>query len=153
VPNHNTKAIRQEIAQRIAQEATFGDAKDVTPPEVLANLLRSTSAHVGWLGATLAGLSKEELGSPLGTQLVHQYGVERDRAAQVAKLCSDAKVDERLVAIAETQTRLLGEALKAACLAIGMKATQQTALGSALRSELAVLEAEPVPVRHKVLGS
>jgi hypothetical protein len=151
--NHSKAAIKQEIAQRIAQEATFGDAKDVTPPEALAGLLHTTSAHVGWLAGTLATLPKEALGSPYGMQLTHLYGVERDRLAQVAKLCSDAHVDERLVAIQEQQTRLLGEALRAACLSIGMKETQQRKLGTALRQELAVLEAEPVPVRHKVLGS
>src|SRR2546429_91961 len=52
--NHQKAAIKQEIAQKIAQEATFGNAKDVTPPEALAGLLRSTSAHVGWLASTLA---------------------------------------------------------------------------------------------------
>jgi hypothetical protein len=151
--NVNKAAIKQEIAQRLAQEATFGDAKDVTPPEALAGLLHATSAHVGWLAGTLASLSKEELGSPYGMQIIHSYGVERDRLGQVAKLCSDAHVDERLVALRETQTRLLGEALKAACLAIGMEQTQQLKLGAPLRSQLAVLEVEPVSVNHKVLGA
>jgi hypothetical protein len=98
-------------------------------------------------------LSKEELGSPYGMQIIPSYGVERDRLAQVAKLCSDAHVDERLVAVQEQQTRLLGEALKAACLAIALPAKWQKQLGSALRSELAVLEVEPVSVNHKVLGA
>jgi hypothetical protein len=150
--NHNKAAIKAEIAQRIAQEATFGDAKDVTPPEALAGLLHSTSAHVGWLQGTLASLTKEQLAEPWALQIIHSYGVERDRLAAVAKICGEAKVDERLVAIQEQQTRLLGEALLAACRVIGMAETTQRKLGAALRQELAVLEVAPVSVNHKVIS-
>jgi hypothetical protein len=55
------------------------------------------------------------------------------------------------VRVREEESRLLGEALKAACVVAGIKAETQRKLGAALRNELALLEAEPVPASHRVL--
>jgi hypothetical protein len=151
--NHLKADARQQLQQEMIQ-ATLGDTTEqVTPTEVLARMLRASSAHAGWLGATVANLPPEELGSAYGKQLVHLYSQERDRLVHVAKCCADLHIDERLLAIKETESRLLGEALLAACIAIAMPKEQQIALGDALRTELAVLEAEPVSTNHKVISA
>lgn len=142
---------KQQLAIEMVQ-ATFGDTTEqVTPTEALARMLRASSAHAGWLGATVAALPPEELGTPYGRQLVHLYSQERDRLVHVAKCCADLHIDERLVAIKETESRLLGEALLAATMTLGYTKVQRVELGDALRTELAVLEAAPVSTNHRVL--
>lgn len=142
-PNHGKHAVKQELTRRMV---TLGEpVEDVTAVGALLSELAASTAHVAWLRQEIAAMSKEDLGTVEGVAIISLYGLERDRKARIADLCSKAGVDEAAVRIAEAQVTLLGTALARACDKAGLSAEVRQRLGSCLRDELAAGEAKPQP--------
>lgn len=140
-PNHDKRAVTQNLKRRMV---TLGEpVEDVTAVSALLSELYASTGHVAWLRQQLANMSEDELGTLAGTALVRLYDSERDRKTRIAKLCSEAGVDEAAVRIAEVQVTMLGEALSAACDTAGLSAPMRKRLGEALREELANVQARP----------
>ena len=141
---HNKRAIKQELVQHMVQEATMGEPVDeITAVEALAQELRASSGHCGWLRQTLASMTKEDLGTPAGMAVVNLYAAERDRRVHIAKLCQDADVDEAQITVLSAQVAVLGAALQRAADRAGMDAQMKLRLGAYLREELS--EAQQAP--------
>lgn len=124
------------------KEATLGEPVDeITASEALAQELRASSGHCGWLRQTIASMSTEDLGLPHGMAVISLYAQERDRRVHIAKLCSDANVDEAQIHVLSAQVAILGAALQRAADKAGLSEAVKLRLGEALREELA----EPQP--------
>jgi hypothetical protein len=142
-PNHSKSAVKQELTRRMV---TLGaPVEDVTAVSALLSELYASTGHVEWLRQEIAAMSKADLGTVEGIALVRLYDSERDRKTRIAKLCSEAGVDEAAVRVAEVQVTILGNALQRACDTAGIDEATKRRIGAALRSELAAAQAQPQP--------
>lgn len=116
------------------------DALDVSPVAVLLEQVARTHAMVQVLGAMVgelepSGQARHDVtadGTPTrlyGTNhlgdgaphvLVEMYATWIDRATRASKLACDAGVEERLVALAEDQAKLMAEVMRAFAVALGL---------------------------------
>jgi hypothetical protein len=141
--NHGKSAVKQELTRRMV---TLGaPIEDVTAVSALLSELCHSTGHVEWLRQEIATMSKEDLGTVEGLALVRLYDTERDRKTRIAKLCSEAGVDEATVRVAEVQVTILGSALQHACDTAGVDEAMKRRIGAALRDELAAAQAQPQP--------
>lgn len=126
-----------------AAQAVWGEHLDnITSKEALALALSTSAGYVYFLENALKTLGVENFDTPEAKVLKAQWNVERDRLARVAKLCSDADVDQARINVLATQVTMLGMALLRAADRVGLSDAVKRRLGEALRLELA--EAEPV---------
>ena len=140
-PNHDKRAVKQELTRRMV---TLGEpVEDVTAVGALLSELYASTGHVAWLRHEIAGMSQQDLGTVEGLAIVGLYNTERDRKTRIAKLCTEAGVDEAAVRVAETQVTILGNALIRACDSAGLSPEVRLRLGAALRDELATAETKP----------
>lgn len=141
--NHGKSAVKQELTRRMV---TLGaPIEDVTAVSALLSELYASTGHVEWLRQEIATMSKGDLGTVEGLALVRLYDTERDRKTRIAKLCSEAGVDEATVRVAEVQVTILGSALQRACDIAGVDEAMKRRIGAALRDELAAAQAQPQP--------
>ncbi len=142
-PNHDKRAVTLDLKRRMV---TLGEPiEDVTAVSALLSELYASTGHVEWLRQEIAVMPPEALGTVEGQAVVRLYDGERDRKARIAKLCTEAGVDEAAVRIAETQVTILGSALARACDTAGLSHPMRQRLGAALRHELAQAQAAPQP--------
>lgn len=140
-PNHDKRAVTMDLKRRMV---TLGEPiEDVTALGALLSELYASTGHVAWLRQEIAGMSEDELAQIEGQAIVRLYDGERDRKTRIAKLCTEAGVDEAAVRVAETQVTILGSALARACETAGLSAPMRQRLGAALRHELAQAQAAP----------
>ncbi len=140
-PNHDKRAVTMDLKRRMV---TLGEPiEDVTAVGALLSELYASTGHVAWLRQEIAGMSEDELAQIEGQAIVRLYDGERDRKTRIAKLCTEAGVDEAAVRVAETQVTILGNALARACETAGLSAPMRQRLGAALRHELAQAQAAP----------
>jgi hypothetical protein len=143
--NHGKSAVKQELTRRMV---TLGEpVENVTAVSALLSELYASTGHVEWLRQEIATMSKDDLGTIEGLAIVRLYDTERDRKTRIAKLCSEAGVDEAAVRVAEAQVTILGNALQRACDTAGIDDTTKRRIGAALRDELAAAQAQPQPMR------
>jgi hypothetical protein len=88
-------------------------------------------------------MTPDDLGTIEGQAIISLYNSERDRKTKIAKMATEAGVDEAAIRVAEAQTTLLGEALSRAADTAGLSAAMRRRLGAALRDELAQVQAKP----------
>lgn len=144
-PNHDKRAVKQEMKRRMV---TLGEPdQEITALGALLSELYASTGHVAWLREQIAGMSPEHLGTVEGQAIVRLYDTERDRKTKIAKMCTEAGVDEAAVRIAEAQVSILGQALSRACDTAGISAPLRQRIGAALRDELAAAQAKPQPLR------
>jgi hypothetical protein len=142
-PNHGKRAITQEMKRRMV---TMGEPdEDITAIGALLSELYASTGHVAWLRQQIADMSPEHLGTVEGQAIISLYSSERDRKTKIAKMATEAGVDEAQVRVAETQVSILGQALARACDAAGVSAPLRQRIGAALRDELAAAQAKPQP--------
>lgn len=141
-PNHDKRAVTLETKRRMV---TLGQpVEDVTAITALLAELYASTGHVEWLRQEIAGMTQEDLlGTVEGAAVVRLYDTERDRKTKIAKMCTEAGVDEAKVRVAEAQVTLLGQALANAADVAGLSPEVKRRLGAALRDELAKIEATP----------
>jgi hypothetical protein len=140
-PNHDKRAITQDLKRRMV---TLGEPiEDVTAVGALLSELYSSTGHVAWLRQEISGMSEDALGTLEGQAIIRLYDGERDRKARIAKLCTEAGVDEAAVRVAETQVTILGQALARACDTAGLSQPMRQRLGAALREQLAEAQVQP----------
>jgi hypothetical protein len=140
-PNHGKRAVKQELTRRMV---TLGEpVEHVTAVGALLSELYASTGHVAWLRQEIATMTQEDLSTPEGIAIVGLYNTERDRKTRIAKLCTEAGVDEAAIRVAETQVTLLGNALARACDKAGLSNEVRQRLGSCLREELAATQAKP----------
>lgn len=140
-PNHGKRAVTQELKR---QMITLGEpVEDVTAISALLSELYASTGHVAWLRQQIADMSTDALGTVEGQAIINLYGNERDRKTKIAKMCTEAGVDEAAVRVAEAQVTLLGSALARAADTAGLSASMRQRLGAALRDELAAAQAKP----------
>lgn len=116
------------------------DALDVSPVAVLLEQVARTHAMVQVLGALVGELDptraaeaaelmgttsgrlygRNHLGDGAPHVLVEMYATWIDRATRASKLACDAGVEERLVALAEDQAKLMAEVMRAFAVALGL---------------------------------
>lgn len=127
---------------------TMGEPiEDVTALGALLSELYASTGHTSWLREQIAGMSPEHLGTVEGQAIISLYNSERDRKTKIAKMCTEAGVDEAAVRVAEAQVSILGQALSRACETAGVSAPLRQRIGAALRDELAEAQAKPQPLR------
>jgi methylphosphotriester-DNA--protein-cysteine methyltransferase len=144
-PNHGKRAVTQEMKRRMV---TMGEpVEDVTALSALLSELYASTGHVAWLRQQIADMSPEHLGTVEGQAIISLYNSERDRKTKIAKMCTEAGVDEAAVRVAEAQVQILGTALARACDTAGISAPLRQRIGAALRDELAQAQAKPEPLR------
>jgi hypothetical protein len=140
-PSHDKRAVKQDLKRRMV---TLGEPiKDITAVGALLSELYASTGHVAWLRQQIADMSTDDLGTVEGVAIVHLYDGERDRKTRIAKLCTEAGVDEAAVRVAEAQVSILGQALSRACDTAGVSAPMRKRIGAALREELASVQAHP----------
>lgn len=140
-PNHDKRAVTMDLKRRMV---TMGEPiEDITAVSALLSELYASTGHVAWLRQQIADMSEDTLATIEGQAIVRLYDGERDRKARIAKLCSEAGVDEAAVRVAETQVTILGNALSRACDTAGLSAEMRRRVGAALREELAAAHAAP----------
>lgn len=150
-PNHGKRAVTLEAKRKMI---TLGEPdQEVTAISALLSELYASSGHVAWLRQQIADMTPEDLGTVEGQAIISLYNSERDRKTRIAKLCTEAGVDEATVRIAEAQVTLLGNALSRACDTAGLSAPMRRRVGSALRDELAQVQAQPQPQAALTAGS
>jgi hypothetical protein len=144
-PNHDKRAVTQELKRRMI---TLGEpVEDITAVSALLSELYASTGHVAWLRQQIADMSTDALGTVEGQAIINLYNGERDRKTKIAKLCTEAGVDEAAVQVAEAQVTLLGSALARAADTAGLSVSMRQRLGAALRDELAAAQAKPQPLR------
>jgi hypothetical protein len=150
-PNHDKRAVTQEMKRRMV---TLGEPDDdITAIGALLSELYASTGHVAWLREQIADMSPEHLGTIEGQAIINLYGAERDRKTKIAKMATEAGVDEAAVRVAEVQVSILGQALSRACDAAGVSAPLRQRIGAALRDELAAAQAKPQPLRLTAASS
>jgi hypothetical protein len=142
-PNHDKRAVTLEAKRRMV---TLGEPdEDVTALGALLSELYASSGHVAWLRAQIANLTPDDLATIEGQAIIRLYDGERDRRTKIAKMCTEAGVDEAAVRVAEHQVTILGQALARACDSAGVSAPMRQRIGTALRQALAEAQAKPQP--------
>jgi hypothetical protein len=140
-PNHDKRAVTMDLKRRMV---TLGEPiEDVTAVGALLSELYSSAGHVAWLRQQISAMSPDELGTIEGQAVVRLYDGERDRKTRIAKMCTEAGVDEARVLVAEAQITLMGAALARACDTAGLSPALRQRVGAALRIELAAVENTP----------
>lgn len=140
-PSHDQRAVTQDLKRRMV---TLGEPiEDVTAVGALLSELYASTGHVAWLRQQIADMSQDELGTVEGAAIVRLYDSERALKTRIAKLCTEAGVDEAAVRVAEIQVSILGHALSRACDTAGVSARMRHRIGAALREELAAANAQP----------
>lgn len=145
----------------LARAIPLEDLPDEDPAEMMDLMIRRVSLLVRAAAAEVDRLKPGLAKNQSRTELEHEqwshwdeqgnlvvmsnYWVEREAVLrrELALLTEKAQslgLAERNVRIKETQYRIMGEGLKAACEAIGLTPKVQQALGAALRDELTQLE-------------
>lgn len=145
----------------IARSIPLEDLPDEDPAEMMDLMIRRVSLLVRHAAAEVdrlkPGLARNQSRDELEHEqwshwdeqgnlvVMSNYWVEREAElrAEMLRLTEKAQalgLAERNVRIKETQYRIMGEGLKAACEAIGLTPAVQQALGAALRDELNQLE-------------
>lgn len=168
----NTRKRAQEcvVASReymIARAIPLEDLPDVDPTETMQLLINRTERLWRYAAAQVdalrPGIATNQSGESMDHELwpswddngnlvvQHNYWVEREKqlAELLGKLTESAQklgLAERRTRVAEGQVQLLGEALKAACVAAGITGEQQKQLGAALRTELATIEGTAIEI-------
>lgn len=133
-----------ELMQLLINRVTFllraaAAESDRLKPGVAKNQSRGEMEHEQWV-------SYDEQGNVI---VMANYWIERETVLrhELAKLTEKAQalgLSERRTRVKEAEMVLLGEALKSAAQAAGLKPAQQRALGAALRTELAAIEGTAV---------
>jgi len=140
-PNHDKRAVTMDLKRRMV---TMGEPiEDVTAVSALLSELYASTGHVAWLRQQIADMSEDALATIEGQAIIRLYDSERDRKARIAKLCTEAGVDEAAVRVAEAQVTILGQALSRACDTAGLSAEMRKRVGAALREELAAAQTKP----------
>jgi hypothetical protein len=141
---HRKHAVTLEAKQRMIKLGAPLDEREAQPHRVLLNLLRATAGHVAWLHSEIGQL--EDLGTHEARVLLRMYDDERDRAARIAKACSEAGVEEAEVRMAQSQADLLVRFLTAVFEDLRLSDGQRAAAGPAMRKRLPLLSGgEPDP--------
>lgn len=144
---------------RISSAIPLEDFPDVAPDEMLKLVINRTvflwRACCAEVDALKPGVAKnqsehdkerwasyDEFGNII---IGHNYWIElesklRAELGKLTEVSMKLGLDERRARVAEGQLQVLGEALKAACVAVGIGPEQQKVLGAALRTELATIE-------------
>ncbi|HEX4186642.1 MAG TPA: hypothetical protein VHY83_01975 [Solirubrobacteraceae bacterium] len=131
---HSKHAVTLEAKRRMV---TLGEpVEDITAIGALLSELYASAGHVAWLRGAIADSTPEYLGTIEGQAIVRLYDSERDRKTRIAKMCTEAGVDEATVRVAEIQVTLMGEALAKAADTAGLSEPMRRRLGTALRLEL-----------------
>lgn len=117
------------------------------PHQVLLGLLRASAGHVGWLHQEIGAL--DDLDSREGEVMVRLYGEERDRAARIAKACSEAGVEEAEVRFAQANAEQLTQLVRRAASDAGLSDKHVRALGAALRKQTAQAQVEQGEDAHE----
>jgi hypothetical protein len=139
-PLHERRAVTLEAKRKMV---TLGQpVEDLTAVGALLSELYASSGHVAWLRQQIADSTPEYLGTIEGQAVVNLYNSERDRKTRIAKMCTEAGVDEAQVRILEAQVALLGQALSKACDTAGLSAPMRERVGAALREELGAVNAK-----------
>lgn len=135
-----------EMMQLLINRVTFllraaAAEADRLKPGVAQNQTRGEMEHEQWV-------SYDEQGNVV---VMANFWIERETVLrqELAKLTEKAQalgLSERRTRVKEAEMQLLGEALKAAAQAAGLKPAQQRALGAALRTELATIEGTAVEI-------
>lgn len=129
-----------EELRATARFGNFPIPQDVHPVDVLVDELRRSSAFCFWIEAKMAEWDDELI--PLGVTNIDDKGgmqtaatneaawldvYQRERAhlAKIAKMCIDAGVDERRVALAEKQAELMFAVINTAFTQLGLTPEQQ----------------------------
>jgi hypothetical protein len=144
-PTHGKRAVTLEAKRRMV---TLGNPdEDVTAIGALLSELYASAGHVSWLRQQIADMSADDLGTLEGQAIIRLYDSERDRKTRIAKMATEAGVDEAAIRVAEAQVALIGAALARAADTAGLSGPLRKRLGAALRDELAGVQARPVPLR------
>lgn len=126
--NHVKHAQHIQATQAVE---TYGLPRQVDPHAALLEELHRTAGHVAWLSLQVQALDTDGLHGPVGGSQhghpreephvwVRLYQEERRHLADVAKTCVAVGIEERRVAIAEEQGRLLAAVIQGVLADLGV---------------------------------
>lgn len=139
-PNGNKHALTLEAKQSmVARSVPVANAE---PHMVLLEELSYSAGHVGWLRDAITKLDPAEIGGDRSKVLLHRYDDERDRLARIAKVCSEAGVEEARLQIDQARAAMMVSVIRDAAGEIGLNRDQLNALGSAMRGRLALMSGD-----------
>lgn len=115
-------------------------------------MLHLASGHCSWLHSEISEL--DDLGTFESQVIISLYNDERDRVARVAKVCLDAGIAERQVALSERYGSALAHVFR--CVfddpELGLTSAQRERLPEILRRYLGQLEGNPaIPVTARII--
>jgi hypothetical protein len=143
-PNHDKRAVTLEAKRKMI---TLGQpVEDVTALGCLLSELYASAGAVAWLRLQIADMTPDDLGTVSGQAIISLYNSERAFKTKIAKMCTEAGVDEAAIRVAETQVTIIGEAVSRAADEAGLSAPMRQRLGVALRNALSEAQgARPQP--------
>jgi hypothetical protein len=150
-PSGNAHAARLEAETRALK---VGDEVPVDPGEALLWAVRVSSGALEVVRQKLAELQEGQ--SPTAAQilaLVKVLGTETDRVTRIAKVASEAGVEERRLQLDSLRLDKLAEAIQAAISDAALDPESRDRLNTALRTRLAELSDEDLRPRPKELRS
>jgi hypothetical protein len=130
-PSGEKAALALEVKRRMVTLAEPLSEQDASPHRVLANLMRMAGGNVEWLDAEIRKL--EDLGTADAAAKLALYTQEREMTARVAKLASEAGVEQVEANLKQAQAVMMPEMVKTAAEQAGLNDKQVNALGVGLR--------------------
>ena len=137
--NHRKHAVALQAKQRMIQLGT--PIEDVTAPEALIGLLRSSAGTVKWVRDEIAEL--DDLGTNEAAVLLRLYDDERAMLLRVSEAAVRAGIAEHLIKLETARAMTTLQVIRDAARDAGLNATQLQALGVSLRKRLAEATGDP----------
>jgi hypothetical protein len=134
-PNHIASAAVAMARNRMVE---LGRPMSVSPGQLMAGVINLQAGDLFALTTAIQELEDDT--TPEGQALVRLYNAEKERSARITKLAADMGVDERLLALAESQTDLMAQVIERIADDIQLTAKQKRALGPAVRRQLALTQ-------------
>jgi hypothetical protein len=130
-PNGNKKASRVEAQAKLVKLGLGEPLPDnISPQQQLLWLARTIGGHVQTL---LADPDLADLSTETGRATFRLTMEQVDRAARLAKQCSEANVEQTEANIRQAEATLMVQAIRDAARDVGLTNLQVRALGAALR--------------------
>lgn len=132
-PSHELAVIRETVE-------SMATPVEVTPGTAMAGVLNLSAGQLLYITAKVAALQEDDVMTDIGINpwIRVQWRI-MDSVAKYAKLAADAGIDERLVSLAEEQTRMISTMLEKIATDLEFTPEQKQKLGPAIRKHLHAL--------------
>lgn len=131
-PTHEKHAAKISLQQRLHSEAEALTGEEAQPHRILKSLMQTTGGRLRWLD--------KELSREHTAEAERLFKQERQHLSWVAKMCSEANVEQIEATLKQAEAEALARLVRVAAQHAGLTGDRLTALGVGLR--LAVAETQ-----------